>query len=147
MFWLGWASRPEVHWIVPVLSAIPFGIAYLLVFIALINYIVDAYEVYSASAMAAASCSRSLFGCILPFATTPMFRSLGIAWACSLLGFIGILMGIVPFMFLKYGDKIRANSKFGQELKRKKAEQEQEEEVRGSQTNGSANRPRDVEKA
>ncbi|OQO05838.1 hypothetical protein B0A48_09933 [Cryoendolithus antarcticus] len=127
MFWLGWAARPDIHWSVPMVSAIPFGIAYLLVFIALINYIVDAYEVYSASAMAAASCSRSLFGAVLPFATAPMFTKLGVAWACSLLGFLSMLMGIIPFLFLKYGDTIRANSKFGQELKKQKEDAEKKE--------------------
>ncbi|EDP89843.1 hypothetical protein SNOG_20018 [Parastagonospora nodorum SN15] len=48
---------------------------------------VDAYEVFAASAMAAASLSRSTFGAILPFAAKPMYRAMGVAWATSLLGF------------------------------------------------------------
>lgn len=112
------------------LSAIPFGIAYLLIFMALLNYLVDAYEIFSASAMAAASCSRSLFAVVLPFAARPMYETLGIAWACSLLGFISIALGFIPFMFLRYGDKIRANSKFCRELARKKEEQELKDETR-----------------
>lgn len=130
MFWLGWTATPSVHWIVPVLSAIPFGIAYLLIFMALLNYLVDAYEIFSASAMAAASCSRSLFAVILPFAARPMYETLGIAWACSLLGFISIALGVIPFMFLRFGDRIRANSKFCRELVAKKEELEREKERR-----------------
>lgn len=42
-------------------------------------YIVDAYEIFSASAMAAASCSRSMFAVALPSATAPMYERLGIA--------------------------------------------------------------------
>lgn len=38
-----------------------------------LNYLVDAYEVYAASAMGAASCARSIFGVILPFAARPMY--------------------------------------------------------------------------
>lgn len=38
----------------------------------LINYVVDAYEVFAASAMGAMSASRSLFGVVLPFAASPM---------------------------------------------------------------------------
>lgn len=113
---------------VPICAAIPFGIAYLLVFMALLNYIVDAYEIFSASAMAAASCSRSMLAVALPFATRPMYDTLGIPWACSLLGFIGLLLGVIPFMFLKFGPRIRANSKFCQELAAKKAEKERKEE-------------------
>jgi hypothetical protein len=123
MFWLGWTAKPTIHWIVPMAAAIPFGIAYLLIFMALLNYIVDAYEIFSASAMAAASCSRSILAVALPFATTPMYDRLGIAWACSTLGFIGLLLGVIPFMFLRYGATSRKNSKFCQELAAKKAAQ------------------------
>jgi hypothetical protein len=130
MFWLGWTARESIHWIVPILAAIPFGVAYLLIFMSLLNYLVDAYEIFSASAMAAASCSRSLFAVILPFAARPMYESLGIAWACSLLGFVSLALGVIPFMFLKYGDVIRANSKFCRELAKKKAEQDQATEER-----------------
>jgi hypothetical protein len=105
-------------------AAIPFGIAYLLVFMALLNYIVDAYEIFSASAMAAASCSRSMLAVALPFATAPMYERLGIAWACSLLGFIAIVLGVIPFMFLRYGAKIRQNSKFCRELAARKEKQQ-----------------------
>jgi MFS family permease len=41
-FWVGWTARPSVHWIVPVLAGIPFGIGFLLLFMALLNYLVDA---------------------------------------------------------------------------------------------------------
>ncbi|KAI6902040.1 hypothetical protein KC355_g19450 [Hortaea werneckii] len=89
-----------------------------------LNYLVDAYEVYAASAMGAASCSRSLFGVVLPFAAKPMYNDLGVAWACSLLGFLSLLMSAIPFVFIKFGDRIRANSKFCRELKQKKEEEE-----------------------
>ncbi|KAK4504643.1 hypothetical protein PRZ48_002604 [Zasmidium cellare] len=127
LFWLGWTARQGVHWIVPTLSALPFGIGFLLIFMALINYIVDAYEVFAASAMGAASCSRSIFGVVIPFAARPMYERLGIAWACSLLGFVSIAMGVVPFVFIRYGERIRANSKWCQELKRQKAEDEEKQ--------------------
>ena len=60
LFWLGWTARPDIHWIVPILSIAPFGVGFLLIFMALINYVVDAYEIYAASAMGAISASRSI---------------------------------------------------------------------------------------
>jgi hypothetical protein len=87
---------------------------------ALLNYIVDAYEIFSASAMAAASCSRSVLAVALPFATAPMYERLGVGWACGLLGFVSLLLGVIPFMFLRYGAAIRKNSEFCQELAAKK---------------------------
>lgn len=131
IFWTGWAARASIHWIVPILGGIPMGIGFLLLFMALINYIVDAYEIFAASAMAAASTSRSAFGATLPFAGRPMFNALGIAWACSLLGFVSLAMCAIPFVFIKYGDKIRDNSKFCAEIKeQKKAKEEKAEEQR-----------------
>jgi len=124
LFWLGWTARPSIHWIVPTLSALPFGIGFLLIFMGELNYLVDAYEIYAASAMGAASCARSIFGVILPFAARPMYTKLGIPWACSLLGFLSLLMAFIPFIFIKYGDLIRANSKFCQEIKQQKGKAE-----------------------
>lgn len=59
-----------------------------------------------------------------------MFDKLGVAGACSLLGGVSILLGLVPFLFIKYGDKIRANSKFCQELAEQKRRLEEEDAAR-----------------
>ena len=91
-----------------------------LIFMALLNYLTDAYEIFAASAMAAASCTRSIWGAALPFAAGPMYDRLGVHWASSLLGLLSLAMCIIPFAFIKYGDRLRANSKFCQELSKKK---------------------------
>lgn len=115
----------------PILGGLFFGCGFLLLFMALINYLVDAYEIFAASALAAASCVRSLFGAVLPFAAVPMYDRLGVAWATSLLGFASLGMCVIPFVFIRYGDRIRANSRFCQFLAEKKmAEAEAEEEGR-----------------
>ena len=117
LFWLGWSSNANVHWMVPILAGLPFGVAFLLIFMALLNYIVDAYQIYAASGFAATSFCRSIFGAVLPLAANRMYTRLGIAWASSLLGFLSLAMCGIPFAFIKYGDRIRANSKFCNELK------------------------------
>ena len=123
LFWLGWSANSNVHWIVPILAGLPFGVAFLLVFMALLNYIVDAYEIYAASGFAAASFCRSIFGAVLPLAAHRMYTTLGIAWASSLLGFLSLAMCCIPFAFIRYGDRIRANSRFCNELKARKEEE------------------------
>ena len=120
LFWLGWSASPHIHWIVPTLAGLPFGVGFLLIFMALINYLADAYQIYAASALAAASCLRSIFGAVLPLAARPMYDRLGISWASSLLGFISLGMTIIPFAFIQYGDRIRAHSTFCQELLQRK---------------------------
>ncbi|KAL8702952.1 MAG: hypothetical protein Q9201_003881 [Fulgogasparrea decipioides] len=126
LFWLGWTANANIHWIVPILSGVPFGVAFLLVFTALLNYVADAYKIFAASGLAATSACRSIFGAVLPIAARPMYDNLGIAWASSLLGFLSLGMCIIPFAFIKYGDRIRANSKFCQELREQEAEHEHE---------------------
>ena len=114
LFWLGWSSRLSIHPLMPMMSGVFFGFGYLLIFIALINYLTDAYKQFSASAAAAASTSRSIFAVFLPMATNAMYAKLGIDWASSLLGFFSLAMAIIPFVFIKKGAWIRANSRFTQ---------------------------------
>lgn len=117
LFWLGWTAKSGIHWIVPMLAGVPFGIGFMLIFMALLNYLTDAYEIFAASAMSATSISRSIFGALLPLAASPMYKALGISWASSLLGFFALAMCVIPFAFIRYGDRIRANSRFCQELR------------------------------
>lgn len=127
-FWLGWTARASIHWIVPCLAGIMFGMGYLCLFMALLNYLVDAYEVFAASAMAAASLSRSSFGAVLPFAAKPMYRALGVPWASSLLGFFSVALCVIPFVFVKWGGKMREKSRFCQYLAQRKREEEEARE-------------------
>ncbi|KAI0384835.1 major facilitator superfamily transporter [Hypomontagnella monticulosa] len=128
LFWLGWSARSNVSFVVPMLAGIPFGGGFMLIFMALLNYITDAYEIFAASANAAASSCRSVFAVVLPLATTPMFRRLGISGACSLLGGLSLIMCVIPFIFIWKGEEIRARSKFCTALKQRKLEMEQEQE-------------------
>ncbi|EKV13831.1 MFS transporter, putative [Penicillium digitatum PHI26] len=117
LFWIGWTASPNIHWVVPFLSGIPFGMGFLLIFMAMLNYLTDAYKTLSASAQSAASCTRSILGAVLPLAAKPMFDRLGVPWACSLIAFLSLGVSLIPFAFIRYGDRIRTNSKFCQELK------------------------------
>ncbi|VUC28822.1 unnamed protein product [Clonostachys rosea] len=122
LFWLGWSARKDVSFAVPMLAGIPFGCGFTLIFIAMLNYLADAYGIYSASANAASSGSRSILAVVLPLATLPMFRRLGIAGACSLLGGLSSIMCLIPFVFIWKGKEIRARSEFCIALKTQRPE-------------------------
>ena len=79
-----------------------------------LNYIVDCYGLYAASAMAGNTFLRSLLAFGLPMAARPMFQTLGVGPACSLLGGISCLALPIPVIFLKYGPKLRMMSKLAQ---------------------------------
>lgn len=122
LFWLGWTARADIPFAVPMLSGIPFGMGFMLIFMALLNYLTDAYEIFAASANAAASCSRSLLATVLPFASTPLFTRLGISGACSLLGGLSLIMCTIPFLFIWKGERLRAGSRFCIALRERKEE-------------------------
>lgn len=124
-FWLGWTARPSIHWAVPIMAGIPFGIGFLLLFMSLLNYVVDSYKTFAASAMAASGACRAIFGTVLPFAARPMYEKLGIAWACSLLGFLALGMAVIPFVFIWKGEALRGRSKFCQYLIRMEMEEKE----------------------
>ena len=110
------------------LSGLLFGCGYILIFIAMFNYLTDAYEQFAASALGVSSTTRSIFGAVLPFAAGPMYKNLGIHWASSLIGFVSLVSAIIPFVFIKYGERIREGSRFCRELKEKKRAMMEEEE-------------------
>ncbi|KAM0788259.1 hypothetical protein ACM66B_001409 [Microbotryomycetes sp. NB124-2] len=111
--WLGWSGyKRSTPWIVPTLSGIPQGVASVLIFRSLQAYLLDTYERNGASALAANVVARSLCGAIFPLFARPMFDALGVQWACTLLAGVMLLLCPVPWVFERYGAKIRASSNF-----------------------------------
>lgn len=78
LFWFAWTSAPPVHWIVPIIACLPFGLAFLLIFTSMTNYLIDSYELYAASALAAQAVSRCMFGAIFPLFASQMYETLGL---------------------------------------------------------------------
>ncbi|KAI9457481.1 MFS polyamine transporter [Lactarius psammicola] len=113
IFWLGWTGNYEsVPWYVPALSTIPLGTGIVLVFMSFLSYLVDTYRMYSASAFAANTMVRSAVGAAFPLFTTQMFEGMGVNWASTLIGGVALFLLPIPFLFYKYGPRIRARSKF-----------------------------------
>ena len=103
------------------LSGVLFGLGVDLIFMGLSNYLTDTYDVYSASAMASSVFSRNIAAALLlPLASYRMYEQLGVAWACSILGFACFGMSAIPFGFIKYGPKLREKSRFCQRLRQRK---------------------------
>ncbi|KAJ5243829.1 hypothetical protein N7489_003925 [Penicillium chrysogenum] len=115
LFWYGWASQPDIHWIVPTIGITAAGIGIYSIYMAVVNYLTDAYERYAASALSAASLGRNAFGAFLPLASPQLFSNLGFGWAGTLLGFIGIALSVVPVILVWKGPQIRERSKFMRE--------------------------------
>jgi hypothetical protein len=83
-----------------------------LIFQSVFAYLADAYGIYSASALAANTVLRSLFGAGFPMFTKKMYENLGTQWASSVPGFLGVACIPVPVVLYIYGQKIRQKSKY-----------------------------------
>ncbi|KAE8539173.1 hypothetical protein D1P53_004263 [Cryptococcus gattii VGV] len=96
LFWFAWTSAPPVHWSVPIIACLPFGLAFLLIFTSMTNYLIDSYELYAASALAAQA----------------MYETLGLHWAGTLVAFLSLACAAMPFLFYRYGSYLRRKSKY-----------------------------------
>lgn len=115
MIWFAWTNYPSIHWIVSILAGVPFGFGMVLVFLGVMNYLIDAYTIFAASVLAANSVLRSLFGAAFPLFTTQMYSNLGIHWASMVPAFLALACVPFPFLFFKYGPEIRKRCKFAAE--------------------------------
>lgn len=107
LFWYGWAADRHTHWIVPIIGMVPFGFGMMGIFIPVQTYLIDAFPEYAASAIAALTAVRSLFGAFLPMAGPSMYKALGLGWGNTLLGCLAVVL--LPFLPLvyKYGGAVR----------------------------------------
>lgn len=81
---------------------------------------------YAASAIAANTIARSACGAAAPLFTNQMFTALGVGGGGSLIGGVAAVLGVIPFLFYKYGKQIRIKSRFAPALdvRREKSDEE-----------------------
>lgn len=112
LFILGWTSTPSVHWFATVFGVFMLGFGYYTIFTCGINYLIDSFHRWSASALAANTFARSILAAVLPLLIPAMYRRLGNGWAFSVLGVIAVLNIPMPFVFWFYGPRIRKMGKY-----------------------------------
>lgn len=84
LFWFGWTGYTgRVLWVAPVFSGVFTGFGIWTIFLALLNYIIDAYLMFAASAVAGNTFMRSLVAGTFPLFATYMFNGMGIEWATT----------------------------------------------------------------
>jgi DHA1 family multidrug resistance protein-like MFS transporter len=116
LFWFGWTGYTgNIHWIVPTVSGILTGFGLLCIFLQCLNYIIDTYLVFAASALAANSILRSIAGAGFPLFAPYMFNAIGVNWTGTLLGCMAALLMPIPLLFYLYGHRIRSKSRFAAE--------------------------------
>ena len=91
------------------------GFRFFTVFQSLLNYLVDTFRSYSASAIAANTSLWSVSAAAVPL-INPMYHKLGIPWASSIFGFFSILLIPIPFLFSFFGPWLRTRGKYSSNI-------------------------------
>lgn len=115
LFWFAWTNSPSLPWAASVVAAVPFGFGMVLIFLSIMNYLVDSYTIFAASVLAGNGIIRSAFGAAFPLFTKQMYAGLGIHWASSIAAFLALACIPLPFLFYKYGASIRKKCKYAAE--------------------------------
>lgn len=111
-FLTGWTSSPNIHWIVPCIGLVMLGLGFFMIFQAALNYLVDTFTAYAASAVAANTFLRSCFAGGFPLVVGPLYHNIGTGPGSSITGGFAALLIPIPFIFYIYGKRIRASSKW-----------------------------------
>lgn len=107
IFVFGWTSFSYIHWVVPCIGILMIGAGFITIFQGCLNYLVDSYPTYAASAIAANTFLRSVFAASFPLFAKQLFTNLGVHWGSTLIGFIALGMIPIPFALFIFGERIR----------------------------------------
>jgi hypothetical protein len=104
------------HWILPNLGTFLFSLGVIVNFQCIQNYLIDAYSLYAASAIGAATLLRAIAGFGLPLLGPRLYASLGYGGGNGLLAGIAVgLGGAAPWVLWRYGGWLRGRSRFAVE--------------------------------
>ena len=112
LFLFGWTSGRNIHWIAPVIGTVLLGFGFFTIFTNALCYLIDTFQRYAASAIAANTFLRSALALAFPLFINPMYHKLGIAWGSSVFGFCAVALIPIPFLFYIYGPSIRKRGKY-----------------------------------
>ncbi|KAK8003841.1 hypothetical protein PG989_003560 [Apiospora arundinis] len=110
LFWFAWSVMSTGS--CPPIAGTFVSLVIVIIFNSFTNYLVDTYKWYAASAIAINTVCRSASAASAPLWTGYMFDALGVGVGGSVLGAVAAGLAIMPFVFYKYGEQIRARSKF-----------------------------------
>lgn len=112
LFIFAWTSYPQVSYWGPMMGGFPVGFGFIFLYNSANNYLVDTYQHQAASALAAKTFLRSLWGASTVLFTEQMYEAMGDQWASSFLAFLALLCCLIPFVFYYKGAAIRKHSKY-----------------------------------
>jgi len=96
----GWAAEKHVFWLVGDIGIALIGAGNILIYQCIQTYVIDAFTLYAASALASVIFLRSVAGFSFPLFAPAMYEALGYGKGDSILAVLSIVIGVpAPFLF------------------------------------------------
>jgi len=112
LFLLGWTNYPSVSVWWGLTACFLFGVVLTAIYVSSYEYIIDSYKEHAAVALASITMVRYLIAGGMVIAARPMYEGIGVHWTMTLLGCIATILAPAPFLFWKYGERIRKRSPY-----------------------------------
>jgi hypothetical protein len=91
------------------------GFSLIIGMVPLMAYVVDAFGLYSASALTAVLITRCLMGTFLPLTVVPLTDALGYGFGFSVLSAALLVVAPIPLIVMRYGSRWRQSSDYTRE--------------------------------
>ena len=112
----GWVAQLVLPVWLLLLSVVLLGCFVILSMVPLMAYVVDAFNLFSASAMTAILITRCLMSTFLPLVTVPLTDKVGYGLGFTVLAAACVALAPVPFFIWRYGGQWRQKSDFTKDV-------------------------------
>lgn len=112
LFWLGWTNYSSISIWSAILAVCLFGYAVMGIFLCIYMYIIDAYEIFAASALTFVSLVRYVVAGGMTVAGIPLYESLGTHYTLTILACVSVALLPIPYLLSYYGHAVRSKSRF-----------------------------------
>ena len=107
LFWFAWCAEYHVDCAVTISSTVFFGLGQITIMNSVQNYYIDSFSKYAASAIAAGTVFRSIFGGVVPLFAPVLFDKVGYGWGISVFAFCALVLTPSPLLFYYFGERVR----------------------------------------
>lgn len=108
----GWVAELSLPLPLLLIACGLIGANTMMTLIPLMAYVVDAFGLFSASAMTGVIVSRCLMGTFLPLAAAPLVDSFGYGWGFMVFGVMSGALAPISVVVFRYGERWRQFCKY-----------------------------------
>lgn len=108
----GWTAQYKLHWIVPLVANLFFGLSSMVVMGTAATYLVDALPGRGSSGIAVNNFVRFILAAISAFISAPMNKGMGYGWMYTFLAILAALSSLCVWAIRQWGLKWRSEADF-----------------------------------